>query len=131
MAEEEEEEEAEEEVILLDYKPSIYDMRVRIALEEKAIKYVMSKKLRLMWIFVSQSQSKFREDLCSLDVATLRSDGRGMVLASMNPLHEKIPVLIHNGKAICEFPVIIQYIDEVWKDKDKAHLLPYDPYCYA
>ncbi|TKY49324.1 Glutathione S-transferase 3 [Spatholobus suberectus] len=44
----------------------------------------------------------------------------------MNPIHKKIPVLIHNGKPICESAIIVQYIDEVWKDK--APILPSDPY---
>ncbi|PPR90437.1 hypothetical protein GOBAR_AA30249 [Gossypium barbadense] len=43
-----------------------------------------------------------------------------------NPVHKKIPVLIHNGKPICEALIQVQYIDEVWHDK--AHLLSSDPY---
>nr|DAD18886.1 TPA_asm: hypothetical protein HUJ06_020349 [Nelumbo nucifera] len=35
----------------------------------------------------------------------------------MYPVYKKIPVLIHNGKPICKSIIIIQYIDEVWKDK--------------
>ncbi|XWS58964.1 hypothetical protein CRYUN_Cryun08bG0079400 [Craigia yunnanensis] len=44
----------------------------------------------------------------------------------MNPLHRKIPVLIHNGKSICESLIIVQYIDEVWSHR--SPLLPSDPY---
>ncbi|CAL8150526.1 unnamed protein product [Prunus armeniaca] len=36
------------------------------------------------------------------------------------------PVLIHNGKPVCESLIIVQYVDEVWRDK--APLLPSDPY---
>ena len=40
--------------------------------------------------------------------------------------HKKIPVLIYNGKPICESSIIVQYIDEVWKDM--VPLLPSDLY---
>ena len=46
-----------------------------------------------------------------------------MLLLQMNPVHKKIPVLVHDGKPVCES---VQYIDEVWKDK--APLMPSDPY---
>ncbi|KAL6966575.1 glutathione transferase [Sarracenia purpurea var. burkii] len=47
----------------------------------------------------------------------------------MNPVYKKIPVLIHNGKPVCESLIVVQYIDELWKDKNP--LLPSDPYLRA
>ena len=88
-----------DEIILLDFWPSMFGMKVRIALAEKGLKY------------------EYRdEDLFN----------KGPLLLEMNPIHKKIPVLIHNGKPICESQIIVQYIDEVWCDK--SPLLPSDPY---
>ena len=87
------------EVVLLDFWPSMFGMRVRIALAEKGIKYEYKE-----------------EDL----------KNKSLLLLEMNPINKKIPVLIHNGKPVCESLIIVQYIDEVWNDK--SPLLPSDPY---
>jgi glutathione S-transferase len=87
------------EVVLLDLKLSPFAARVRIALEEKGIEY----------------KSKV-EDLSN----------KSSTLLKMNPVHQQIPVLIHNGRPICESMIIVQYIDEVWSHKPS--LLPSDPY---
>ncbi|KAL2326075.1 hypothetical protein Fmac_025133 [Flemingia macrophylla] len=88
-----------EEVVLLDFRPSMFGMRVRIALAEKGVKYV------------------YKEENLS---------NKSPLLLQSNPIHKKIPVLIHNGKPICESLNIVHYIDEFWKDK--APLLPSHPY---
>ncbi|KVH93193.1 probable glutathione S-transferase [Cynara cardunculus var. scolymus] len=92
----------EEEVILLDFWASMYGMRVRIALAEKGIPY------------------EYRDE-------DLRN--KSHLLLESNPVHKKIPVLIHKGKPVCESSIIVEYIDEVWKDK--APLFPSDPYAKA
>ncbi|XP_008226272.1 PREDICTED: probable glutathione S-transferase parC [Prunus mume] len=89
-----------DEVVLLDFWSSMFGMRVRVALAEKGVKY------------------EYREE----DLPNNKSP----LLLQMNPVHKKIPVLIHNGKPVCESANIVQYIDEAWKDK--APLLPSDPY---
>ncbi|KFK42221.1 hypothetical protein AALP_AA2G227000 [Arabis alpina] len=90
----------EDEVILLNFWPSIFGMRTTIALEEKGVKY------------------EYREE----NVINIKSP----LLLEMNPVHKTIPVLIHNGKPVCESINIVQYIDEVWSDKNP--FLPSDPY---
>ncbi|GLJ35983.1 hypothetical protein SUGI_0721810 [Cryptomeria japonica] len=78
---------------------SHFGVRVLIGLEEKGVKYECQEE----------------------DLLTKKSD----LLLELNPVHKKVPVLIHNGKPICESLVILQYIDETW---DSKKLLPSDPY---
>nr|WAA68413.1 tau class glutathione S-transferases [Pinus yunnanensis] len=49
------------------------------------------------------------------------------LLLKSNPVHKKVPVLIHNGKPICESMIIVQYIEEAWGNKG-PNLMPKDPY---
>lgn len=92
-----------EEVILLNFWSSVFGARVKIALEEKGIRY-----------------EETEEDL---------QNKRGLLL-EMNPVHKQIPVLIHNCKPVCESLIIVQYIDEVWNHKSPS-LLPSHPYTRA
>ncbi|MCO5583250.1 hypothetical protein L7F22_037159 [Adiantum nelumboides] len=79
---------------------SMFGLRVVIALKAKGIDY-----------------EYIEQDL----------QNKSQLLLDSNPIHKKIPVLIHNGKPICESLIIVQYIDEAWPSAD-ASFLSKDPF---
>ncbi|XP_024006108.1 glutathione S-transferase U28 isoform X2 [Eutrema salsugineum] len=85
-------------VVVLDFWASPYGMRTKIALREKGVEFEVQQ-----------------EDLWNKSELLLKS----------NPVHKKVPVLIHGDIPISESLVQVQYIDETWTDA--ASFLPSDP----
>ena len=47
------------------------------------------------------------------------------LLRKYNPIYNKVPVLVLHEKPVCNSLVILEYIDETWKN---CPILPSDPY---
>ncbi|XP_010469955.1 PREDICTED: glutathione S-transferase U7-like [Camelina sativa] len=86
-----------EEVKLLGMWASPFSRRIEVALTLKGVPYEFSEQ----------------------DITNKSS-----LLLQLNPVYKMIPVLVHNGKPISESLVILEYIDDTWRNNP---ILPQDP----
>lgn len=89
---------SEKELKLLGSVGSPFVIRVQIALKLKGIEYK----------YVEEKLGNLSE-----------------TLLNYNPVYKMVPVLVHNDKPISESLVILEYIDETWKQNP---IFPSDPY---
>ena len=80
------------------------------------------------WASPFVMRARISLNIKSVDYEFLQENlsSKSELLLKSNPVHKKIPVLIHGDKAISESLVIVQYIDEVWTSSES--ILPSDPY---
>ncbi|KAL4369299.1 hypothetical protein GQ457_05G005570 [Hibiscus cannabinus] len=76
-------------LLILDYWVSPFCQRVKIALNEKGLQY----------------EDRHENDLFG---------GKSELLLNSNPVYQKVPVFLHDGKPVCESTIIVSYIDETW-----------------
>ncbi|KAJ0963861.1 hypothetical protein J5N97_028983 [Dioscorea zingiberensis] len=88
-------------VVVLDFWVSPFAMRVKIALEEKGVKY----------------ESRHEDDLLG---------NKSELLVKSNPVYKKVPVLVHGGKTVCESLNILSYVDDAWPQPPLLPLTPYE-----
>ncbi|XP_054791663.1 glutathione S-transferase U17-like [Prosopis cineraria] len=88
-----------EEVKLLGVWASPFVMRARIALNIKSVSYEF-----------------LEENLGS----------KSQLLLQSNPVHKKVPVLIHADKPVCESLIIVEYVDQLWSSAPS--ILPSHPH---
>ncbi|KAK9996068.1 hypothetical protein SO802_020754 [Lithocarpus litseifolius] len=81
-----------------------------------------------MWVSPFVRLEKLALEIKGIQYEYVEEDlkNKSSVLLEYNLIHKKVPILVLNGKPIVESFIILEYIDETWKNDPQ--FLPEDPY---
>ncbi|GAB4839913.1 Glutathione S-transferase [Ancistrocladus abbreviatus] len=80
------------------------------------------------WVSPFALRARIALNLKSVDYEFVAENlgNKSELLLKSNPVHKKVPVLIHQHKPVCESLIIVQYVDETWTSAPSV--LASDPY---